>query len=553
MAKVESNGTSGSPSAASDSDTKPNMYERIVGPLPFPARCGINFMVLCSLLYLFLLGLDLMGNAFKGMSGKGVGDMLTTVTNPMSGLAMGILGTVLLQSSSTTTSIIVTMVGADILDVVNAIPMIMGANIGTSVTNTIVAHGHIIDRTEFVNGFQGATVHDAFNFLTVFTLLPLEIITQAIGGGLLLSVSEAIADSLVGASASTFKSPVKILVGPLSKKFISIDKDIIKGIAKGCIECTIGEKDISNGSEGSIGELGCKDDSRKDKEGEKIKMCVPTEQWSETYEGGRIVKGGFAKDLGDTGGSVLILIISLIFLCIALYGIVRILHYLVLSSGRVKTEDGSETAFVRYTRKVLRISPYLSILFGMLMTITVQSSSITTSALTPLVALQIISVEDMLPLTLGANIGTTCTAFLASIVTEKKNAIQIALCHLFFNILGIMIWFPIPLMRAIPLKIAKLLAERTWWYKWFGAFYVLACFVVGPIILFAFSFTIKLGPGGVFLNIILDLLLIGGVIGLIWKIDKVVGIFKLGNKNESENDPLPKDKAVEAVPQAVEA
>merc|ERR1719198_2008104 len=128
---------------------------------------------------------------------------------------------------------------------------------------------------------------------------------------------------------------------------------------------------------------------------------------------------------------------------------------------------GSETAFVRYTRKILRMNAYLSIFFGMCMTILVQSSSITTSALTPLVALQIISVEDMLPLTLGANIGTTCTAFLAAIVTEKKSAIQIALCHLFFNIFGIMIWFPVPFMRRCVLWISSKLGERSMWYRWF--------------------------------------------------------------------------------------
>jgi len=467
-----------------------------------------------------------------GMSGKGVGDMLTSVTNPMSGIGIGILGTVLLQSSSTTTSIIVTMVGADILDVENAIPMVMGANIGTSVTNTIVAHAHLIDHTEFVNGIKGATVHDAFNFLTVFTLLPLEIITQAAGAGLLLSMSDSMADGIVGASASTFTSPVKILVGPLSKAFINIDKNIIKGIAKGCIECTIKEKDIDTGSEGKIGDTGCKDDSRKDKQKEKIKMCVPPEQWTETYEEGRVVKGGFAKGMGDIGGSVFILIISLVFLCVALYGIVRILHHLVLSSGRVEGTDGKETPFVYYTRKVLRISPYLSILFGMILTICVQSSSITTSALTPLVALQIIGVEDMLPLTLGANIGTTCTAFLAAIVTEKKNAIQIALCHLWFNIFGILIWFPVPLMRKVPLKIAGLLAERTVWYKWFGTYYILTFFVLFPLLLFAFSFTIDLGAGGIFLNLILDLLLIAGILGMTWKIDKVAAILKLPAKIE---------------------
>jgi sodium-dependent phosphate cotransporter len=517
-----------------DEDAKgfSKFYEQNIAPLPLPARCAFNFVSLFALLYLFLLGLDLMGNAFKGMSGKGVGDMVTSVTNPMSGIAIGILGTVLLQSSSTTTSIIVTMVGADILDVENAIPMVMGANIGTSVTNTIVAHAHIVDHTEFVNGIKGATVHDAFNFLTVMTMLPLEIITQAIGAGLLLSISDSMADGLVGASASTFTSPVKVLVGPLSKSFIKIDKNIIKGIAKGCIECAIKEKDIDAGSEGNIGDTGCKDDSRKDKQKEKIKMCVPPEQWTETYEDGRIVSGGFVKDMGDIGGSVFILIVSLFFLCIALFGIVRFLHLLVLSSGRVLSADGNETAFVRYTRKALRISPYLSILFGMILTICVQSSSITTSALTPLVALQIISVEDMLPLTLGANIGTTCTAFLAAIVTEKKSAIQIALCHLWFNIFGILIWYPVPLMRRVPLKIAGLLAERTVWYKWFGAYYILTFFVLNPLLLFAFSFAIDLGPGGVFLSIILFIGLIAGILVMTWKIDKLATLLKLPAKNE---------------------
>jgi len=168
----------------------------------------------------------------------------------------------------------------------------------------------------------------------------------------------------------------------------------------------------------------------------------------------------------------------------------------------------------------------------MVLTICVQSSSITTSALTPLVALQIISVEDMLPLTLGANIGTTCTAFLAAIVTEKKSAIQIALCHLWFNIFGILIWYPVPLMRQVPLKIAGLLAERTVWYKWFGAYYILTFFVLCPLLLFAFSFAIDLGPGGIVLNIILVFGLIAGVLAMTWKIDKLATLLKLPAKNE---------------------
>merc|ERR1719364_75913 len=99
-------------------------------------------------------------------------------------------------------------------------------------------------------------------------------------------ISSGVADSLIGASAETFKSPVKILVGGLSKKFIKIDKDLIKGIAKGCIPC-----------EGPDGETEgyCKDDSRK-KDGEKIKECVTAEKWEEIYLEGNIVKSGFAAD-----------------------------------------------------------------------------------------------------------------------------------------------------------------------------------------------------------------------------------------------------------------
>lgn len=514
-------------------DKKAGLYERLFGGLPLPVRWSLNAVFLLSLLYLFLLGLDLMGNAFKGMSGKSVGNMLTSIDNPLAGLSIGVLATVLLQSSSTTTSIVVTMVGADIVSVANAIPIVMGANIGTSVTNSLVSHGHIVNLTEFRLGFQGATAHSSFNLLCVLVLLPLEIITGAISGsgGMLYEISSRVADALVGASAETFTSPVKILVGGLSSKFIKIDKDLIKGIAKGCLAC-----------EGPNGETEgyCKDDSRKDKDKNKIKECVTTGEWEEIYLEGNVVKSGFAADMGDGTGSVVVLVISLVFLCLALYGIVRLLHYLVLSSGRTKTADGSDSPFVRYTRKVLGFNAYLSIFFGMVMTIAVQSSSITTSALVPLVALNIISVEDMLPLTLGANIGTTCTAFLASMVTEKKDAIQIALVHFFFNIIGILVWFPAPFMRKVPLKMAEVLASNTLLYRWFGALYIFLVFVLIPLLLFAFSFALSLGPGGIVLNVILDVFTVGGAFVLVLKFQKVMALLGKGGSTNADASGSPR-------------
>jgi len=522
-----------SPSGASLKEKKPILYERVLGDKPAPVRYFVNFIAICSLLYLFLIGLDLMGNAFKAMSGKGVGNMLGSIDNPIAGVAIGIIATVLLQSSSTSTSIVVTMVGADIITVTNAIPIIMGANIGTSVTAAIVSHGHIGNVEEFHRGFAGANVHSAFNLLTVILLLPIELITAAISGGngLLGMIAESLGDGLVGASADTFKSPVKILVGPLTKEFIKIDKDLIKTLAKGCLSCNATHVEPHF----------CAAEKKLD-DGEKLKFCLSGEDWNQKYqEDGRVIKSGFAKDMGDEGGAIVILIISLIFLCIALYYIVKLLHYLVLSSGRAEAEgDQTETAFVRITQKILRFNGFVSILFGMIMTISVQSSSIVTSALTPVVALGIISVEDMLPLTLGANIGTTCTAFLAAIVTEKKNAIMISLCHLFFNIFGIAIFYPAPFMRKIPIKIAYRVGDHVLKYKWFGPFYIVLVFVAVPLLLFLCSLAIGLGVGGIILNVVFDSAIVIGTFVLVAKLDRIVAFISkfrsVKNDQEAPND-----------------
>ena len=93
----------------------------------------------------------------------------------MVGLMIGVLGTVLVQSSSTFTSIIVAAIGGANLKVRIAVPMLMGANIGTSVTNTLVAMTQIGNKKEFERAFSAATVHDMFNWATVLVLFPIEV------------------------------------------------------------------------------------------------------------------------------------------------------------------------------------------------------------------------------------------------------------------------------------------------------------------------------------------------------------------------------------------
>ena len=95
--------------------------------------------------------------------------------NPVVGLMIGILGTVLVQSSSTFTSIIVAAIGSG-LPIPWAIPMLMGANIGTSVTNTLVAMTQVGDKKQFERAFAAATVHDMFNWCTVVVLFTIEVI-----------------------------------------------------------------------------------------------------------------------------------------------------------------------------------------------------------------------------------------------------------------------------------------------------------------------------------------------------------------------------------------
>ena len=134
-------------------------------------------LLVCSVLMLFLLSLELMGGGFKLMSKDLVDQVFNATTNPFVALFIGLFATALMQSSSTSTSIIVTLVATGAISVANAVPMIMGANIGTSVTSTIVAMGHIHKKDEFKEAIGAATVHDFFNILVVLILLPFELAT----------------------------------------------------------------------------------------------------------------------------------------------------------------------------------------------------------------------------------------------------------------------------------------------------------------------------------------------------------------------------------------
>ena len=125
----------------------------------------------------FFLSLNLISSAFSHLSGDIAKQIIVATSNPFVGFFIGILVTAIIQSSSTVTSLIVAMVAAGTLDLNSAIPIVMGSNIGTTVTSTIVALGYISKKKEFRKAIAAAALHDFFNIFTVIILLPLQYLT----------------------------------------------------------------------------------------------------------------------------------------------------------------------------------------------------------------------------------------------------------------------------------------------------------------------------------------------------------------------------------------
>ena len=149
------------------------------------------------------------------------------LNNPVVGVMIGVLVTVLVQSSSTSTTIIVGLVAANV-PVKTAIPMIMGSNIGTSVTNTIVSFTQMSDRNEFRRAFACATVHDMFNWLAVIILVTVEVCT-----GYLEKMTGVMVSSL-GDTHGSSKPPdfLKVLTKPFTKSIIQVNKKVLEGWAQ---------------------------------------------------------------------------------------------------------------------------------------------------------------------------------------------------------------------------------------------------------------------------------------------------------------------------------
>jgi len=308
-------------------------------------------------------------------------------------LFIGVFATVLFQSSSTTTSLIVGMAGGGLIGLSSAIPMVMGANIGTTVTNTLVSLGHIRRKEEFKRAFASSTVHDFFNMLAVLIFFPLEMMfgfleksATFLGNVFFTEISE-----------KPFQSPIKQAVS----WGVNHLKDFIK--------------DIIN------------------------------------------------SDWALLAASVLITLIML-------FSIVKLLRSMVL--------EKVEQFFDQYIFK----TAIRALIFGFILTVMVQSSSITTSTIVPLAGAGVLSLRQIFPFTLGANIGTTITSIMAALVLNPI-AMVVAFGHLLFNVLAIIVIYPIKPMREIPMYCAQKLAELSIKNKLAPIVYLGIVFVLIPLII----------------------------------------------------------------------
>jgi len=423
----------------------------------------IRILSLLTCLYFFICSLSFLSDSFRILGGKNIGALFSNsdlLTNPVVGLMIGVLVTVLVQSSSTSTSIIVGLVSAG-APVQTAIPMIMGANIGTSVTNIIVALSQVGDREQFRKAFACANVHDMFNWLTAALLLAMECMTgylETVTGWMVAHMDTTAANS------TSIKKPdlLKSLTKPVTRLVVQLDKDVLTGWAQ-----HLPQYDNTT----TVLRPGC----HRDDTGSRICSYLLAHLGPEGVH------------VGETYIGIILLAISLAMLCGCLIGMVKTLNSLL--GEKVKSVIENIINADIPIRGLGWLTGYLAMVLGAILTILVQSSSVFTSTLTPLAGAGLISLERAYPLTLGSNLGTTTTSILASFAAgglHVKSALQIALVHLMFNVTGILIFYPVPAMRW-PIYIAQVLGNTTSKYRWFALVYLCFMFFIFPVTMFGLS------------------------------------------------------------------
>ncbi len=369
-----------------------NTSSATTSPSNLHSRAAILFRLatLLTLLYAFLVSIGVLSKAFKLLGGGFVDGVISSASNPIVGLFVGVLSTTLVQSSSTTTSIVVEMDGRGTMPVATAIPVSMGSNIGTSVTNTLVSLAHVTRGREYYRAISASTVHDFFNIMAVLIIFPLQFTTNYLG-----RASSALALAFQDMGGLTFTSPLKAVTAP--------------------------------------------------------------------------AVGGLTELLKDHAWMLLLVALVLMF------GSLRYLVTTLKSLVMTRVEAVFDVVIFKNAARAFT--------FGLLLTVLVQSSSITTSLIVPLAGAGMLRLEQIFPYTLGANVGTTITAMLAALAVGEVSALTVAFSHLLFNVSGIVIIWPLKSIRRIPIRTAIRLAQLSERNRWLPIVYIAVVFFLLPLAL----------------------------------------------------------------------
>lgn len=352
-----------------------------------------NTAYILAALFVFLLALDLMISSLQHLGTSAAETIIMATSNPFTGLFIGLLVTAIIQSSSATTSMVVALVASGSITLEGAVPIIMGANVGTTITSTIVSLGFITKKKEFRRAVSAGTYHDFFNILTVLILFPLEYYY-----GFLSGVSEYIAKTFFYQPTIGTVTKFSVLGGGLSF--------IVDNIVS-------------------------------------------------------LVNNGFI---------LVILSFALLF--------GSILFFRTVLSSMLGIGNASSSQSTGVQRFFFQ-SGFKCFGWGLLITAAIRSSTVTTSLVVPLVAKKVIRLNQAVPFILGANIGTTITAFIAA-MTNSNIAISIAISHFLFNTIGVIIFTAVPYVKTIPVNLAKGLGKLTIRYRLAGFVYILLTFFFIP-------------------------------------------------------------------------
>lgn len=356
------------------------------------ARSALYFLVG---LLVFLFSLDLMISSLQQLGTVVTDTILLATSNPFTGLFIGLLVTAIIQSSSATTSLTVALVASGTLSLPGAVPIIMGANIGTTITSTIVSLSFINQKKEFRRAVSAGTYHGFFKILTAFILFPLEYNFH-----FLSELAQFIAVNFFHEPVAHSTTNFKLLGSSLS--------------------------------------------------------------WPVSFISAKINNGYLLAAL-----SVILLLGSILFFR-------KVISQMIgfSSQGRVQ----------QFVFK----NPYKSFGWGILTTAAIRSSTVTTSLVVPLVAKKTIKLRQAAAFILGANIGTTITAFMASTFNSNA-AISIALTHFLFNFIGVLLFFRTPVLKEIPFQLALGMGRLTLKNRLVGFLYLLVVFFLLPFSLIFLS------------------------------------------------------------------